>query len=109
LSFFAFTGQLVFLIFNITLAAFKIAGGILLVTTARALALHIQQKGSGKKQVLGFSVDATPEYVSKFGAPKFRGDKPSHVNWILNESLAELGEVGKVSPGFWKIAPKVKG
>lgn len=34
LAFFAFTGQLLFLIFNITLAAFKIAGGILLVTSA---------------------------------------------------------------------------
>jgi multiple antibiotic resistance protein len=34
LAFFAFTGQLLFLIFNITLAAFKIAGGILLVTAA---------------------------------------------------------------------------
>ena len=34
LAFFAFTGQLLFLIFNITVAAFKIAGGILLVTSA---------------------------------------------------------------------------
>jgi len=34
LAFFAFTGQLLFLVFNITLAAFKIAGGILLVTSA---------------------------------------------------------------------------
>ncbi|MGC9345267.1 MAG: MarC family protein [Candidatus Bathyarchaeales archaeon] len=34
LAFFAFTGQLIFLIFNVTLAAFKIAGGILLVTSA---------------------------------------------------------------------------
>ncbi len=34
LAFFAFTGQLLFLIFNVTLAAFKIAGGILLVTSA---------------------------------------------------------------------------
>jgi multiple antibiotic resistance protein len=34
LAFFAFTGQLLFLIFNVTLAAFKIAGGILLVTAA---------------------------------------------------------------------------
>lgn len=32
LAFFAFTGQLLFLIFNITVAAFKIAGGILLIT-----------------------------------------------------------------------------
>jgi len=34
LAFFAFTGQLIFLVFNITIAAFKIAGGILLVTAA---------------------------------------------------------------------------
>jgi multiple antibiotic resistance protein len=34
LAFFVFTGQLLFLIFNVTLAAFKIAGGILLVTAA---------------------------------------------------------------------------
>lgn len=34
LAFFAFTGQLLFLIFNVTLAAFKIAGGIILVTSA---------------------------------------------------------------------------
>ncbi|UCC33399.1 MAG: MarC family protein, partial [Candidatus Bathyarchaeota archaeon] len=34
LAFFAFTGQLLFSIFNITVAAFKIAGGILLVVAA---------------------------------------------------------------------------
>jgi multiple antibiotic resistance protein len=34
LAFFAFTGQLLFSVFNVTLAAFKIAGGILLVTSA---------------------------------------------------------------------------
>ncbi len=34
LVFFAFTGQLLFLIFNVTVAAFKIAGGIVLVTAA---------------------------------------------------------------------------
>jgi len=34
LAFFAFTGQLLFLIFDVTFAAFKIAGGILLVTSA---------------------------------------------------------------------------
>lgn len=34
LAFFAFTGQLLFLVFNVTLAAFKIAGGLLLVTSA---------------------------------------------------------------------------
>jgi multiple antibiotic resistance protein len=34
LAFFAFAGQLLFLIFNITVAAFKIAVGILLVTSA---------------------------------------------------------------------------
>ena len=34
LLFFAFTGQLLFSIFNITIASFRIAGGILLVTVA---------------------------------------------------------------------------
>jgi multiple antibiotic resistance protein len=34
LLFFALTGQLLFLIFNITIASFRIAGGILLVTVA---------------------------------------------------------------------------
>lgn len=34
LAFFALTGQLFFLIFNITIAAFQIAGGILLVFVA---------------------------------------------------------------------------
>ncbi len=37
LAFFAFTGQLLFLVFNVTFAAFKIAGGILLVTAAFAM------------------------------------------------------------------------
>ncbi|HDI07558.1 MAG TPA: NAAT family transporter [Candidatus Bathyarchaeota archaeon] len=43
LAFFAFTGQLVFLIFHITFAAFKIAGGILLVTSAFRM-LHPKQE-----------------------------------------------------------------
>jgi multiple antibiotic resistance protein len=34
LAFFAFTGQLLFSVFNFTVAAFKIAGGILLITAA---------------------------------------------------------------------------
>ena len=34
MAFFAFTGELLFSVFNVTVAAFKIAGGILLVTAA---------------------------------------------------------------------------
>jgi len=46
LAFFAFTGQLVFLIFHITLAAFKIAGGILLVATAFGMLYPKKEKFS---------------------------------------------------------------
>ncbi len=49
LAFFAFTGQLLFLIFNITLAAFKIAGGILLVTAAFSMLNPKKKEFSGEE------------------------------------------------------------
>lgn len=49
LAFFAFTGQLLFSIFNVTLAAFKIAGGILLVTAAFTMLNPKKKEFSGEE------------------------------------------------------------
>jgi len=48
-GFFVFTGQLLFLIFNITVAAFKIAGGILLVTSAFSMLNPRKKEFSGEE------------------------------------------------------------
>jgi multiple antibiotic resistance protein len=55
LAFFAFTGQLLFLIFNVTLAAFKIAGGILLVTAAFAM-LNPRRKEISPEELENISI-----------------------------------------------------
>jgi len=55
LAFFAFTGQLLFLIFNITLAAFKIAGGILLVTSAFSM-LNPKKKEFSREELENIAI-----------------------------------------------------
>lgn len=55
LAFFAFTGQLLFLIFNVTLAAFKIAGGILLVTSAFTM-LNPKKKEFSREELENIAV-----------------------------------------------------
>ena len=55
LAFFAFTGQLLFLIFNITVAAFKIAGGILLVTSAFSM-LNPKKKEFSREELENISI-----------------------------------------------------
>lgn len=55
LAFFAFTGQLLFLIFNVTFAAFKIAGGILLVTSAFSM-LNPKRKEFSKEELENIAI-----------------------------------------------------
>lgn len=55
LAFFAFTGQLLFLVFNITLAAFKIAGGILLVTSAFSM-LNPRKKDFSQEELENIAI-----------------------------------------------------
>lgn len=55
LAFFAFTGQLIFQIFDVTLAAFKIAGGILLVTSAFAM-LYPKRKEFSEEELENISI-----------------------------------------------------
>jgi len=55
LAFFAFTGQLLFLIFNVTFAAFKIAGGILLVTSAFTM-LNPKKKEFSREELENIAV-----------------------------------------------------
>jgi len=55
LAFFAFTGQLLFLIFNITVAAFKIAGGILLVTSAFSM-LNPKKKEFSREELENIAI-----------------------------------------------------
>lgn len=55
LAFFAFTGQLLFLILNVTFAAFKIAGGILLVTSAFSM-LNPKRKEFSKEELENIAI-----------------------------------------------------
>jgi len=55
LAFFAFTGQLLFLVFNVTLAAFKIAGGVILIRSAFTM-LNPRNKEYSKEELENISV-----------------------------------------------------
>lgn len=70
LVFFAFTGELIFRIFNVTLAAFKIAGGILLVTSAFSM-LNPKRKQFAREELenvaivpLAFPLTAGPGTIT---------------------------------------------
>ena len=109
MSFFAFTGQLVFLIFNITLAAFKIAGGILLVTTAFAM-LNPKRKEISREELenisivpLVFPLTAGPGTITTVIL------LVSEANSLLAASLVFVGIFAGVAVSYlgMKYAPKI--
>lgn len=109
MAFFAFTGQLVFLIFNVTLAAFKIAGGILLVTTEFAM-LNPKRKEISREELenisivpLAFPLTAGPGTITTVIL------LVSEANSLLEASLVFVGIFAGVAVSYlgMKYAPKI--
>jgi len=109
LAFFAFTGQLLFLIFNVTLAAFKIAGGILLVTAAFTM-LNPKKREFSREELeniaivpLAFPLTAGPGTITAVIL------LVSEATSILETSLVFIGILAGMSVSYlgMKYAPKI--
>ena len=109
LAFFAFTGQLLFLIFNVTLAAFKIAGGILLVTSAFTM-LNPKKREFSREELeniaivpLAFPLTAGPGTITAVIL------LVSEATSILETSLVFIGILAGMSVSYlgMKYAPKI--
>jgi len=109
LAFFAFTGQLLFLIFNVTFAAFKIAGGILLVTSAFSM-LNPKRKEFSKEELeniaiipLAFPLTAGPGTITAVIL------LVSEASSMLETSLVFVGILAGVAVSYMGMmyAPKI--
>jgi multiple antibiotic resistance protein len=109
LAFFAFTGQLLFLIFNVTLAAFKIAGGILLVTAAFTM-LNPKKKEFSREELeniaivpLAFPLTAGPGTIMAVIL------LVSEASSLIEASLVFLGIFAGVTASYlgMKYAPRI--
>jgi len=109
LAFFAFTGQLVFLIFHITFAAFKIAGGILLVVSAFKM-LHPKREEYPSEELediatipLAFPLTAGPGTITTVIL------LVSEANNLLEASLVFVGISAGIAASYigMKYAPKI--
>lgn len=109
LAFFAFTGQLLFSIFDVSLAAFKIAGGILLVTSAFAMLNPKRREFSGEELEniaivpLAFPLTAGPGTITAVIL------LVSEASGILEASIVFGGISAGVAVSYFgmKYAPKI--